>query len=208
MFRKIININWLYLYTLLKLQPIMYLNISWIRKILGSWIKSIIPDQYCLDIVIKSSKLKSVFLFLKNHTLTQFNILTDIACVDYPGKKERFELTYILLSIRYIVRLRVRITIGTLLPVNSVTSIFKGSDWLEREVWDLFGVFFFKHPDLRRILTDYGFDGHPLRKDFPLTGFIELSYDDSIKKLIYQPVSLAQEFRNYDFTNAWLLSHY
>lgn len=208
MLKKIINTNWLFFYTLLKFQPIIYYNILWLRQIFGSWVKIIIPDQYSLELVIPLNRLKSVIFFLKKHTLTQFQILSDIVCVDYPGKKERFELTYILLSVRYVVRLRIRVATAVLTPVDSVTQFFNGANWLEREVWDLFGVFFFKHPDLRRILTDYGFDGHPLRKDFPLTGFLELSYDDSIKKLVYEPVSLAQEFRNYDFTNPWLLNRY
>ena len=102
----------------------------------------------------------------------------------------------------------VRTSTGVISPMESVTDLFSGASWLEREVWDLFGVFFFKHNDLRRILTDYGFEGHPLRKDFPLTGFLEVYYDDTTKKILYEPVSLVQEYRNYDFTNPWILGKY
>jgi NADH dehydrogenase (ubiquinone) Fe-S protein 3 len=208
MFKNIKTTNWLYLYTIFKFQPLFIQNIRWLRKILGSWISSITVDQYVLDIIVNKDYFKNVLLFLQKHTNTQFEVLSDLVCVDFPGNKKRFELTYVLLSIRYAFRLRLRLYTEVLTPVISVTDMYKGADWLEREVWDLYGVFFFKHNDLRRILTDYGFEGHPLRKDFPLTGFLEVYYDDSKKKIIYEPVSLAQEYRNYDFTNPWLLGKY
>lgn len=208
MFLNFFNSKWVYFYTFLKFQPFLFNLISWLRLILKDWVNFYTLDVHTIDIFIKKNFLKKVLFFLKNHTNLQLSSLSEIVCIDYPGKSERFELNYILLSTRYSFRLRVRFFTKILEPVESVTALYSGANWLEREVWDLFGVFFFEHKDLRRILTDYGFEGHPLRKDFPLTGFLELLYDDSKKKLVYEPVSLAQEFRNYEFTNPWLLGKF
>jgi len=130
-------------------------------------------------------------------------MLIDICGVDYPEKEARFEVVYNLLSIKYNSRIRVKVVVDELTPIDSVTSIYNSAGWYEREVWDLYGVFFSNHPDLRRILTDYGFDGHPLRRDFPLTGHTEVRYDEAEKRIVTEPVELAQEFRVFDFASPW-----
>lgn len=141
---------------------------------------------------------------LKNHTWTQYKAISDISAIDYPGREFRFDVVYQLLSLRYNARVNVIAATRELSPMNSVSGVYKAAAWYEREVWDLFGIYFEEHPDLRRILTDYSFDGHPLRKDFPLTGYFEVFYDDTQKRIVYEPVSLPQEFRMFTFTNPWL----
>jgi len=135
------------------------------------WIKKYTIHRNELTIEIHPQDIKRVLSFLQNHTSTQFKVLVDITAVDYPSKKKRFEVVYILLSIHHNIRLRVKTSIDQITPIDSVVNIHAGANWFEREVWDMFGIFFANHPDLRRILTDYGFDGYPLRKDFPLSGF-------------------------------------
>jgi len=154
-------------------------------------------------IIVDSRKIKPVLLFFKNHVNSQYKILTSISGVDYPERKNRFELAYEILSIKYNTRLRIKTYLNEILPISSVVNIYNCANWWEREIWDMFGIFFFDHPDLRRILTDYGFEGHPLRKDFPLTGYIEVRYDELKKRIIYEPVKLSQEFRVFDFTSPW-----
>ncbi|HLY57724.1 MAG TPA: NADH-quinone oxidoreductase subunit C [Stellaceae bacterium] len=132
-----------------------------------------------------------------------FKVLVDITAVDYPARQERFEVVYNLLSLKHNRRVRVKTTADEETPVPSVVSVFSVAGWYEREIWDLFGVLFAGNPDLRRILTDYGFDGHPLRKDFPLTGYVEVRYDEEQKRVVYEPVKLKQEFRNFDFVSPW-----
>jgi NADH-quinone oxidoreductase subunit C len=127
----------------------------------------------------------------------------DILGVDYPEQEERFEVVYQFLSLRHNQRVRVKVTTDEDSPVPSVAGIYPSAIWYEREVWDMYGVFFADHPDLRRILTDYGFEGHPLRKDFPLTGYVELRYDDEQKRVVYEPVKLTQDFRTFDFLSPW-----
>ena len=129
--------------------------------------------------------------------------LTDICGVDWPGREKRFDVVYHLLSPRQNVRVRVKVMTDETTPIPSATPVFAGADWFEREVYDLYGVLFTGHPDMRRILTDYGFEGYPLRKDFPLTGFVEVRYDDEQKRVVYDRVRLAQEFRNFDFLSPW-----
>jgi len=129
--------------------------------------------------------------------------MTDLCAVDYPERKARFEIVYNLISIRYNTRIRVKTSVDEVTPVDSVCDIFQAANWWEREVWDLFGVFFSNHPDLRRILTDYGFEGHPLRKDFPLSGYVEVRYDETQKRVVCEPVELSQEFRAFDFSSPW-----
>jgi NADH-quinone oxidoreductase subunit C len=141
--------------------------------------------------------------FLRDDSNCLFKMLVDVCGVDYPERGERFELVYHLLSLRHNHRLRVKLSAGEDNPVPSVAEIFHAAGWYEREVWDLYGVFFSDHPDLRRILTDYGFEGHPLRKDFPLTGYVEVRYDDREKRVVYEPVRLTQEFRSFDFLSPW-----
>ena len=158
-----------------------------------------------LTLSVPASSIKEVLLFLRDHTNCQFKVLIDICGVDYPEKEARFEVVYHLLSIKYNSRIRVKVAVDELTPIDSVTSIYNSAGWYEREVWDLYGVFFSNHPDLRRILTDYGFEGHPLRKDFPVSGYVEFRYDDSKKRVISEPVELAQEFRYFDFASPWEL---
>uniref|UniRef100_A0A6G9IG12 NADH dehydrogenase [ubiquinone] iron-sulfur protein 3 n=2 Tax=Roya TaxID=43942 RepID=A0A6G9IG12_9VIRI len=158
------------------------------------------------EIILKVKNPNYIFpllYFLKYHTNTRFSILVDICGVDYPSRKDRFEVVYNLLSIHYNCRIRVEVSVNEITPINSVVDIFSSAGWWEREVWDMFGIYFSNHPDLRRILTDYGFEGHPLRKDFPLSGYFEVRYDDSFKRVISEPIEMAQEFRYFDFASPW-----
>lgn len=158
------------------------------------------------ELVLKVSpkKVRNILIFLKKHTQCQYKILIDICGIDYPEKKKRFELVYSLLSIVYNHRIQVTTSTDEITPVDSVTDIFNSADWLEREAWDMFGIFFIGHNDLRRILTDYGFRGHPLRKDFPVTGFVEVRYDEIEKRVVTEKVSLAQDYRVFSFNSNWL----
>lgn len=162
---------------------------------------SVIKDE--LSLTIKSSELKKVLLFLRDHTYSKYEVLIDIVGVDYPARKERFEVNYLLLSVRYNARIIVKCNVDEVTPLDSVTDIYKVAEWHEREVYDMFGIYFKNHPDLRRILTDYGFTGHPLRKDFPLTGYTEVRYDDTEKRVLYEPVEIAQEFRSFNLVSPW-----
>jgi len=156
-------------------------------------------------IILKDTKFLSFFfLFCKNHLLLQLKVITDITAVDFIGRLKRFRLYYHTLSIRFNFRLSVALDIDELASVDSIISIYKGANWYEREVWDLFGIYFDGHNDLRRILTDYSFEGHALRKDFPLTGFFEVFYNDLKKRITYQAVSLPQEYRYFTFLNPWI----
>ncbi|WP_240796910.1 NADH-quinone oxidoreductase subunit C [Terasakiella sp. SH-1] len=144
-----------------------------------------------------------VLKFLRDDANCQFKFLMDVCGVDYPEREERFDVVYNLLSTSHNLRARIKITTDEDTPVPSVTSLFSAAGWFEREAWDLYGIYFDGHPDLRRIMTDYGFEGHPLRKDFPLTGYVELRYDDEQKRVVYEPVKLTQDFRNFDFLSPW-----
>lgn len=141
--------------------------------------------------------------FLKNHTHTLFSQLIDLSFVDYPERKFRFEVFYLLLSLKYNTRYTVTSFTREGAYFDSISNIYPSANWYEREVWDMAGIFFRNHSDLRRILTDYGFKGHPLRKDFPLTGFVETRYSDSVKRVVYEKVSLAQEYRIFSLENPW-----
>ena len=158
-----------------------------------------------LSINISSKKIIPILFFLKNHTNCQYKILSDLCIVDYltRTKKERFDIIYNLLSIRFNSRIRIKISINELQPVDSITTIYNAANWWEREAWDMFGVFFSNHPDLRRILTDYGFEGHPLRKDFPLSGFLEVYYNELKKRVVYEPINLSQQYRLFEFNTPW-----
>ena len=134
---------------------------------------------------------------------TQFTLLIDLCGVDFPSRKDRFEVVYNLLSVKYNTRIRIKTCVDDITPVSSVTDVYSTAGWFERETWDMYGIFFSNHPDLRRLLTDYGFEGHPLRKDFPLSGYTEVRYDDSKKRVISEPIELAQEFRYFDFSSPW-----
>ncbi|KAK3060861.1 NADH-ubiquinone oxidoreductase 30.4 kDa subunit, mitochondrial [Coniosporium uncinatum] len=157
-----------------------------------------------LTIYIPPSGVIPVFTFLKTHTAAEYTQISDITAVDYPTKDQRFEVVYNLLSVRHNSRIRVKTYADEATPVPSVTGLYDGANWYEREVYDLFGVFFTGHPDLRRIMTDYGFDGHPLRKDFPMTGYTEIRYDEEKKRIVVEPLEMTQAFRNFrGGTAAW-----
>ena len=148
---------------------------------------------------VRSDRIVEVLQFLKQHSLARYRSLVEITAVDYPEREKRFDLVYFLLSYEHNSRLIVKTQVDELTVVDSVTSVYPAANWMEREVWDLFGIYFSDHPDLRRILTDYGFEGHPLRKDFPLTGYTEVRYDDLEKRVVSEPVEISQEFRVFDF---------
>lgn len=156
-----------------------------------------------LCIHIKADNLISVMRFLRDDSQTRFISFIDICGVDYPEREDRFEVVYHLLSPNQNARIRIKLSTSEDVPVPSLTGVYPGADWFEREAYDMYGILFTGHPDLRRLLTDYGFDGHPQRKDFPLTGYVEVRYDDEQKRVIYEPVELRQEFRNFDFLSPW-----
>ena len=178
---------------------------------LGEHIHGALPDEVLsvlgegdeLVIHVKTESIVHVLNFLRDDSACRFKVLIDICGVDYPEQPMRFEVVYQLLSIAQNHRLRVKIDTDEASPVPSVTGIYSTADWFEREVWDMFGIMFSDHPDLRRILTDYGFEGAPLRKDFPLTGYVELRYDDELKRVVYEPVKLSQDYRSFDFLSPW-----
>ena len=150
-----------------------------------------------------SAALVTLLNSLRDDVVASFNQLTDLTAVDYPDRPERFEMVYQLLSMKNNMRLRILMPVDEGQTVPSVVGLFNSANWAEREVWDMFGIFFAGHPDLRRLLTDYGFEGHPLRKDFPLTGHVEVRYDDTLRRVVNEPVSLVQEFRDFDFLSPW-----
>ncbi|CAH2089951.1 unnamed protein product [Euphydryas editha] len=156
-----------------------------------------------LEVLIPPEGVIPVLQFLKDHHSAQFASLVDIGGMDVPSRQYRFEIIYNLLSLRYNARIRVKTYTDELTPIDSACEIFKAANWYEREIWDMFGVFFANHPDLRRILTDYGFEGHPFRKDFPLSGYVELRYDDEQKRVVVEPLELAQEFRRFELSAPW-----
>ena len=178
---------------------------------LGDYIVAAMP-QKILDCKVQHGELAvsvvpaaivKVLTFLRDDGNCLFKQLVDICGVDYPEREKRFEVVYNLLSLAQNQRIRVKVATDDSTPVPSVAQVFSAAGWYEREAWDLYGIFFSDHPDLRRILTDYGFEGHPLRKDFPLTGYVELRYDEDRKRVAYEPVKLVQEFRNFDFISPW-----
>ena len=156
-----------------------------------------------LVLKVPTASVPRVLAFLRDDSQCLFKQLMDICGVDYPERIERFEVVYNLLSLKHNQRVRVKTSVREDEAVPSVVGIFPCAGWYEREVWDMYGVPFSDNPDLRRILTDYGFDGHPLRKDFPLTGFVEVRYDDEQKRVVYEPVKLTQDFRSFDFLSPW-----
>ena len=156
-----------------------------------------------LTIAVERDRIPEIMQFLRDDPLCRFGCLIDICGVDYPERQERFDVVYHLLSPWLNQRIRVRTKTDAANPVPSIVPLYPGADWFEREAYDLYGILFAGHPDLRRLLTDYGFQGHPLRKDFPLTGFVELRYDDEVKRVVYEPVKLMQQYRSFDFLSPW-----
>ena len=179
-----------------------------INSELSSKVKSSSIDNDELLIEVDEKDIVDVVQFLKSNENCKFKQLIDIAGVDYPDNEKRFELVYLFLSHENNLRIKLLIKFETDQSINSLTKIFPSANWMEREVFDMYGIKFKNHPDLRRILTDYGFKGHPLRKDFPLTGFNEVRYSEKDKKVIYEPVKLEQNYRNFDFESPWEGTNY
>ncbi|QLF70103.1 NADH-quinone oxidoreductase subunit C [Peteryoungia desertarenae] len=176
---------------------------SYIKEVRGTLIESSEIRFGDLTLTTTAGNLIALLTFLRDDVQCGFVNFVDICGVDYPTREDRFDVVYHLLSPRQNLRVRVKVATGEGKPVPSACSVYPGADWFEREAWDMYGILFTDHPDLRRILTDYGFEGHPLRKDFPTTGFVEVRYDDNAKRVIYEPVELKQEFRNFDFLSPW-----
>ena len=178
---------------------------------IGSYIESKFGDEIGgwelrngeLIISVSPQSLVKLCKFLRDDTQCLFQQAVDICGVDYPDRERRFEVVYNLLSFKHNMRCRVKVSVDEDTPVPSVVAVWPTANWYEREVWDMYGVFFSDHPDLRRLLTDYGFDGHPQRRDFPLTGYVEMRYDDEQRRVVYEPVKLTQEFRSFDFLSPW-----
>ena len=178
---------------------------------LGEFIASSLPNEVIatdisndeLSINVHRDTIAKVLIFLRDDVNCQFKVLLDVCGVDYPDREERFEIVYNMLSMTLNQRVRIKVQTDEKKPVPSVVSVFSSANWWERECWDLLGVYFSAHPDLRRIMSDYGFGGHPLRKDFPLSGYVEIRYDDEKKRVVYEPVKMAQDFRSFDFLSPW-----
>ena len=176
---------------------------SFIQEVRGELIASAEIKFGELTLTATPEKLIALLTFLRDDVQCGFVNFIDICGVDYPARPERFDVVYHLQSPRQNLRIRVKTMTSEEKPVPSACGVYAGADWFEREAWDMYGIMFTDHPDLRRILTDYGFEGHPLRKDFPTTGFVEVRYDDSVKRVVYEPVELKQEFRSFDFLSPW-----
>ena len=183
---------------------------------LGQTIANTLPDRVLrweiaggeLVVWAPAQHIVPLLTYLRDDEECQLQQLVDITAVDYPARPQRFEVVYNLLSVTKNWRVRVKIAVDETTPVPSVDGVYPSANWFEREVWDMYGVFFSNHPDLRRILTDYGFDGHPQRKDFPLTGYVEMRYDETQKRVVYEPVKLQQAFRSFDFLSPWEGANY
>jgi len=170
---------------------------------LGDVVRSVDVVVGELVLEVERSAIVKVLTQLRDDVNCQFKLLMDVCGADYPERENRFDVVYHLLSITQNMRIRIKLRTDESTPVPSVTGVFAAANWWEREAWDMYGIYFSDHPDLRRILTDYGFEGHPLRKDFPLTGYVEVRYDDEQKRIVYEPVQLTQEFRSFDFMSPW-----
>ncbi|MBK18989.1 MAG: NADH-quinone oxidoreductase subunit C [Rhodospirillaceae bacterium] len=178
---------------------------------LGEYLRGAMPDAVeavsqehdQLVLICKRNQIAAFLTYLRDDSSCLFKVLIDICGVDFPERDQRFEVVYHLQSLRLNQRIRVKVICGENDIVPSVTSVFSSANWYERETWDFYGIMFSDHPDLRRLLTDYGFDGHPLRKDFPLTGHVEVRYDEEQKRVVYEPVKLTQAFRSFDFMSPW-----
>jgi len=161
----------------------------------------IVRDELSVD--VQAAAIRRILSWLRDEPSALFQELVDLCGVDYPDRPERFDVVYHLLSIKHNQRVRVRLATDEDTPVPSVTGVFPAAGWFEREAWDMYGILFAEHDDLRRLLTDYGFEGHPLRKDFPLTGYVEVRYDEEQKRVVYEPVQLQQDWRSFDFLSPW-----
>ena len=178
---------------------------------LGQHVASVLSEQVMgisithdeLVVTARAEQIVKVVTFLRDDPMCLFKVLVDICGTDYPERPKRFDVVYNLLSLVHNQRIRIKVEADDETPVPSITGVHNSANWFEREIWDMYGVMFSDHPDLRRLLTDYGFEGHPLRKDFPLTGFVETRYDEERKRVVYDPVKLSQEFRKFDFLSPW-----
>jgi len=170
---------------------------------LGKVVREVIVAYDELSLTVDREQISRVLRLLRDDGRCRFEVLIDICGVDYPERAERFDVVYHLLSPRLNQRIRVKLSTDEMTPVASSVEIFAAANWFEREAYDMYGILFSGHPDLRRLLTDYGFQGFPLRKDFPLTGYVEVRYDDEKKRVVYEPVKLTQEFRTFDFESPW-----
>ena len=173
------------------------------RQALGALALDISEAYGEINVSVARDTIVAALTALRDHPATLYNCFIDITAVDYPARVERFDVVYHLLSPRHNTRIRVKCTTDEMSPVPSAIPAFPAANWFERETYDMFGVFFSGHPDLRRLLTDYGFEGHPLRKDFPMSGFVEVRYDDDQKRVVYEPIRLNQEYRQFDFLSPW-----
>jgi NADH dehydrogenase (ubiquinone) Fe-S protein 3 len=181
----------------------LYNFIKSINLMIPKFIERSVIDKEEIIIYTSPKYLVSLLTFLKEHTSAQFGMLIDITAIDYPERENRFEVVYILLSVKYNCRLIIKLSVDEVTPVPTVENVFPNANWYERETWDMFGIFFQENKDLRRILTDYGFEGYPLRKDFPQSGFVEVRYDDTQRRVVVEPLEMTQEFRLFDFNNPW-----
>jgi NADH-quinone oxidoreductase subunit C len=176
---------------------------SYLSDALGDAVLDIVIAYDELTVLVEKKQLLEALKFLRDDPRNQFTCLMDVCGVDYPGRENRFDVVYHLLSPTQNERIRVKVETDETTPVDSCVELFPAASWYEREAYDLYGILFDNHPDLRRILTDYGFVGHPLRKDFPLTGYVEIRYDEELKRVVYEPVKLPQEFRRFDNISPW-----
>ena len=170
---------------------------------LGEAINAAVIANGELTLEARRAEIVKVISFLRDDPICKFSSLIDICGVDYPSRERRFDVVYHMLSMAHNTRIRIKVTTDEATAVHSITSLFPNADWYEREAFDMYGILFENHPDLRRILTDYGFEGYPLRKDFPLSGFVEVRYDEERKSVVYEPVNLPQEYRSFDFMSPW-----
>lgn len=176
---------------------------SVIKEALGASINGTVIAYGELTVTAESGSIIELLTFLRDNARCKFVNFIDICGVDWPEREKRFDVVYHLMSPQQNTRVRIKVAVGDGETLASATSVYPGADWFEREAYDMFGILFTGHPDLRRILTDYGFEGYPLRKDFPTTGYVEVRYDDEQKRVVYEPVELKQEFRNFDFLSPW-----
>lgn len=180
-------------------------------KDLGDYIAAALPQDVIgtevaigeLVVTVRPASIVRVLTFLRDDSTCLFKVLIDLCGADYPEREARFDVVYTLLSMSQNQRVRVKLSVGEDEPVPTATTVYSSAGWCEREAWDMYGIYFADHPDLRRLLTDYGFEGHPLRKDFPLTGRVEVRYDETQKRVVYDPVKLTQDFRSFDFLSPW-----
>lgn len=170
---------------------------------LGNEVDRFVVTHDQITLFARADRIVKILTFLRDDSVCKFVQLTDICGVDYPERTQRFDVVYHLLSLKQNVRLRVKVMTDEDTPVPSVVEVYPAANWYEREAWDMYGIMFDGHPDLRRLLTDYGFQGFPLRKDFPLTGYVEVRYSEEERRVVYEPVKLTQEFRNFDFMSPW-----